>query len=120
MEKGGKKRGDVEKHDGGEAGKKEIGRARVRIEEQLGGACPTARSARSFRDAAEGFIEAYGGSNVDGLAGDGGVRAINEHQDLRAHVVEQAVGVIDRNLDPDARFAGDDEIVQIMIILKRS
>ncbi len=36
---------------------------------------------------------------------------------MRAHIVEQAVRVIDGDFDAHARLAGDDQIVQIMIIL---
>src|SRR5260370_18257571 len=42
---------------------------------------------------------------------------IDKDEDLRAHIVEQAVGGIDGDFDADARLAGDDQIVQVVIIL---
>src|SRR6266852_2081999 len=64
-----------------------------------------------------GDVEEHDGSgDVDGLTGDGGVRAVDEHEDLGAHLVEETVGIVDGDFDADTRFAGDDEIVQIVIV----
>src|ERR1700740_3539423 len=70
--------GDVEEHDGGEARKKEIGRARVGIEEQLG-AHVHGKVGAVLQTAGKRFIEADGSGDVDGLAGDGRVRAVDEN-----------------------------------------
>src|SRR6266852_5557770 len=112
---GGKKRGDVEEHDGSEAGQKEICRARIGIEKKLR-AHIDGKFGAVLQNAPKRFIEADGSGDVDGLTGDGGVRAVDEHEDLGAHLVEETVGIIDGDFDADTRFAGDDEIVQIVIV----
>src|SRR5260370_21730298 len=111
---GREKCGDVEEHDGSEAGKKEIGRARIWIEEQLGPHV-YGQIGAVLQDAAKGFIKANGGSNVDRLTGDRGVGAVDEDENLGAHIVEQAVGVIDGGFGAHARLARDDQIVQVVI-----
>ena len=50
------------------------------------------------------------------MAGDGRVRAVDEDEDLGAHLVKKTVGIINGNLDANAGLAGDDEIVQIVIV----
>src|SRR5260370_32500387 len=112
---GREKWGDVEEHDGSEAGKKEIGRARIWIEEQLGPHV-YGQIGAVLQDAAKGFIKANGGSNVDRLTGDRGVGAVDEDENLGAHIVEQAVGGIHGGFDAHAPLAGDDQIVQGVII----
>src|SRR5579859_1057454 len=113
--KGGEKGGDVEKHDGGEAGKEEIGRTRIGIEEQLGAHVHGEGSAVG-EDAVERFVEADGVGDVDGLSCDGGVRAVNENENLRAHVVEQAIGIVHGYFDAHARFARDNHVVEVVIV----
>jgi len=49
----------------------------VRVEEQLG-ADIDRKSGTILKNAAERFVEADGGGHVDGLAGDRGVRAVDE------------------------------------------
>ncbi len=44
-------------------------------------------------------------------------RAVDEHQNLRAHLVQKAVGIVYGDFDSDSRFAGDDQIVQVMIVV---
>src|SRR6266568_231306 len=113
---GRQERGDVEQQNGSEAREKEIRRARAGIEEQLG-AHVDGKGSAVLENAAQRFIEANGGGYVDGLAGDGRVRAVNEDEDLSAHVMEQAVGIIYRNLDAHARPGGNDGVVQIAVII---
>ena len=55
--------------------------------------------------------------DVDGLAGDGGIRSVDEHQDLGAHLMKEPVGIVNRDLDAHTRLAGDDHVVEIMIVL---
>ena len=115
---GGKEGGDIEKKNGGESGEKEIGGAGIRIEEDLGAHIDGEGTAiGTSKDTAQGFVEADGGADIDGLAGDGGIRAINEHEDLPGHAMEQLVGIVDGNLDADAALAGDDGVVEIVIIV---
>src|SRR5258708_7089846 len=113
---GGQERGDVEQQNGGEAREKEIRRARVGIEEQLG-AHVDGKGSAVLENSAQRFIEANGGGYVDGLAGDGRVRAVNEDEDLSAHVVEEEVRIMHRNLAADAGLGGNDGVVQIAGII---
>src|SRR5882757_8753938 len=108
--------GDVEEHDRGESRQEKIGRARIGIEKKLG-AHVDGKCGAVLYNAAKGFVEADRGANVDGLARDGRVRAVDEHQNLRAHLVQKAVGIVDWDFDSDSRFAGDDQIVQVMIVI---
>src|ERR1700682_356885 len=66
------KGGDIEKQDGREARQEEIWRTRVRIEKNFR-AHLHGHGITVSQDAAERFIEADSGRNVDGLAGDGRV-----------------------------------------------
>ena len=111
------KRGDVEEQDGGQAGQKEIRRARVGIKENFRSHVHRERSGAVLENAAQRFIEADGGGDIDGLAGYRGIGAVNEHQDLGAHLVEKAVGIVDGNLDAHARAAGDDGVVEVLVVL---
>src|SRR6267143_141522 len=72
---------------------------------------------RTIENAAERFVEADGGGHVDGMAGDRGVRAVDEDEDLGAHVVEKAVRIIHGNLDSDAGLSGNDGVVEIAVVL---
>src|SRR6266571_699305 len=113
---GGQERGDVEQQNGGEAREKEIRRARVGIEEQLG-AHVHRKGGAILQNAAERLIETDRGGDVDSLAGDGRVRTVDEDEDLGAHVVEEAVGIIHRNLDADAGLGGNDGVVEVAIVI---
>src|SRR6266849_2729468 len=95
---------------GGQAGQEEIGGARVWIEEQFWSHVDS-HGAAVFQYAAKGLVEPDGGGDVDGLSGDGGVRAINEHEHLRAALMEQVIGIVHGNLDANAGASGDDFVV---------
>jgi hypothetical protein len=112
---GGKKSGDVQQENGGQAGQEEIRGAGVRVEEQLG-AHIDGQGGTILQNATQGFVKADGGGDVDGLAGDRGVRAVDEDEDLGAHVVEKPIGIIHGNLDAHAGFSGNDGIVEVLIV----
>src|SRR5256886_15087453 len=61
-----------------------------------------------LENSAKRFVEADGGSDIDGLARDGRVRAVNEDEHLRAHVVEEAGRIVNGYLDAHACFTGED------------
>ena len=115
--KGGKESGDVEEENRGKAGQEEIGRARIWIEEDFGAHVDGKADARTGQDAAKGFIKANGGGDVNGLAGNGRIGAIDENENLSAHLVEEFIGVVDRNFDADAAFTGNDGVVEVFIIV---
>ena len=111
----GKKSGDVKKKDGGQARQEEIRGAGIGIEEHLG-AHIHCKAGAVLENSAKRFVEADGGSDIDGLARDGRVRAVNEDEHLRAHVVEEAVRIVYGNLDAHACFTGDDGVVEVAVI----
>src|SRR6267154_5661594 len=113
---GGEEGGYVQEQNGGKPGKKEIGRAGIGIEEELGTHLDSHLSA-ILQNAAQRFVESDGGGDIDGLTGHGGIGAVDEDEDLRASLVEKAIGVVDWDLDADACAAGDDFIVQVAIVL---
>src|SRR5258708_1901532 len=108
--------GDVQQENSGQAGQEEIRGTGVRVEEQLGPDID-GKGGTILKNAAKRFVEADGGGHVDGLAGDRGVRAVDENEDLSAHVVEEAVRIIHGNLDADAGLPGNDGVVEIAIVL---
>src|SRR5882762_8268096 len=82
---GGEERGDVQQENSRGTG--------VRIEQHFG-AHIDGKGGPILQNAAERFVEADGGRDVDGLAGDRGVRAVDENENLGAHTVEEAVRII--------------------------
>ena len=114
---GGEKGGDVEKKDGGEAGEKKVRRAGIRVEKDFGAHVHGKSGVGGRENAAERLIEANGGGDVDGLPGDGGIGTVDEDEDLGAHLVEEFVGIVDRNFDTDATFTGNDGVVEILVIV---
>src|SRR6267154_2122158 len=113
---GGEEGGYVQEQNGGEPGKEKIGRAGIGIEKKLGAHFDGHLSA-ILQNPAQRFVESDGGGDIDGLTGHGGIGAVDEDEDLRASLVEKAIGVVDWDLDADACAAGDDFIVQIAIVL---
>lgn len=114
---GGEEGGDVEEEDGGESGKKEVGRTRVGIEKDFGAHVDGKDGVGTGEDTAEGFVEADSGGDVNGLARDGGIGAVDEDENLCAHLMEELVRVIDGNFDADAAFAGNDGVIQVFVIV---
>lgn len=108
---------DVEEQNSGEAGEKEIRGTGIGIEEDFGAHVDGKGGVRVGEDAAQGFVEADGGGDVDGLAGDGRIGAVGKNQDLGAHLVKELVGIIDGDFDADAALAGDDGVIQILVVL---
>src|SRR6267142_1590169 len=108
--------GYVEEQNGCESGKEKIGRAGIGIEEKLGAHLDCHLSA-ILQDAAERFVEPDGGGDIDGLAGHGGIGAVEKNEDLRASLVQEAIRIIYWDFDADARAAGDNFIVEIAIVL---
>src|SRR6267142_2519185 len=106
--------GYVEEQNGCESGKEKIGRAGIGIEEELGTHLNGHLSA-ILQDAAERFVEPDGGGDIDGLTGDGGIGAVDENEDLRASLMQEATGIIDRDLDADARSASNDFVVEVAV-----
>src|ERR1700757_1982251 len=113
--KRGEERGHVEKEDRSQSGQKEVRGTGVRIEKNFG-AHVHGKSGIAGEDPAERLIEANRGGNIDRLAGHGGVGAIDQNEDLGVHLMEEFVGIIDRDFDAHAAFAGDDGVIQIAII----
>src|SRR5882724_10711168 len=113
---GGEEGGYVQEQNGGEPGKEKIGRAGIGIKEELGTHLDGHLRA-ILQDAAQRFVESDGGGDIDGLTGNGGIGAVDENEDLRASLVQEAIGIIDRDLDANSCAAGDDFIVQIAIVL---
>src|SRR5712671_3743508 len=111
---GGEEGGYVQEQNGGEPGKKEIGGAGIGIEEELGTHLDGHLSA-ILQDAAKRFVEPDGGGDIDGLTGDGRIGAVDENEDLRASLVQEAIGIIYWNFDADARAAGDDFVVEVAV-----
>src|SRR4029077_19264597 len=62
------------------------------------------------------FIQTNGGGYVNGLTGHGRIGAVDKHQNLGAHVVDQAVRIIHGNFYTHAGAPGDDGVVQIAIV----
>ena len=114
---GGEKGGDIQKQNRGQPRQKEIRGAGVGIEKNLWPHVNGEGSEAVLKNAAQGFIQADGSRDVDGLTGDGGIRPVDEHQDLRAHVVKKAIGVVDGDFDAYARPAGNDGIVESIVVL---
>src|SRR5712672_2091419 len=108
--------GYVGEQNGCESGKEKIGRAGIGIEEELGAHLNGHLSA-ILQDAAERFVEPDGRGDIDGLTGDGGIGAVDENENLGASLVEKAIGILYRDLDADARAAGDNFIVEVAIVL---
>src|SRR5882762_3069240 len=98
--KGGEESGYVEEQNGCESGKEKIGRAGIGIEEKLG-AHLDGHLRAILQDAAERFVEPDSGGDVDGLTGNGGIGAVDENEDLRASLMQEAIGIIDRDLDTE-------------------
>src|SRR6266436_4931895 len=113
---GGEESGYVEEQNGCESGKEKIGRAGIRIEEKLGAHLDSHLSA-ILQDAAQRFVEPDGGGDIDGLTGHGGIGAVDKNEDLRASLVQEAIRIIDRDLDADARAASNDFVVEVAIVL---
>jgi len=42
-------------------------------------------------------------------------RTVNQHQHLRAHLVQQFIGIIDGNFDANARFTGNDHVIHFKV-----
>src|SRR5712675_2180752 len=111
---GGEEGGYVQEQNGGEPGKEKIGRAGIGIEEKLGTHLDGHLRA-ILQDAAQRFVQPDGGGDIDGLAGHGRIGAVDENEDLRTSLVQEAIGIIDRDLDADARAASNDFVVEVAV-----
>src|ERR1700730_1293580 len=112
---GGEKGCNVEQQNCGETGQEEVWRAGIRIEEELW-THVDGHSSAFGEHAAKRLIESDSCGYVDGLSGDGGIGAVDKHQNLRAHFMDEAVGIVDGNFYAHASTAGDDGVVQIMVV----
>ena len=108
---------DVEEQDGDQAREEEIGGAGIGVEEDFRAHFDREDGGVIGEHATERLIEADGGGDVDGLPSNGGVRAIDKHEDLCAHLVEQLVGIVDGDFDADAAFAGDNGVIEVAVVI---
>src|SRR5712672_1440765 len=111
---GGEESGYVQEQNGGESRKEKIGRAGIGIEEKLGAHLDGHLSA-ILQDAAKRFVEPDGGGDIDGLAGHGRIGAVDENEDLRASLVQEAIRIIYWDFDDDARAASNDFVVEVAV-----
>ena len=89
--------------NGDEAGDEEVRRASGGVVED--GGADLDGHLRGAEDAVEGLFEGDSGGGVDGLAGDGGVGAVDEDEDGGGGAALELAGVVVGNFDCDARFA---------------
>src|SRR5208283_2113925 len=115
--KRGEKSRHVQEQDCHQAGQKEIRRTRIGIEKNFRAHLHRERGVAVGQDAAERFIEADGGGDVYRLARHGRIGPVNQHQDLRAGLVQQPVGVIHGNLDPHAAPAGNNRVIEVPVVV---
>src|SRR5882724_8413036 len=111
---GGEEGGYVQEQNGGEPGKEKIGRAGIGIKEELGTHLDGHLRA-ILQDAAQRFVESDGGGDIDGLTGNGGIGAVDKNEDLCASLVHEAIGIIYRDFDGDARAASNDFVVEVAV-----
>ena len=114
---GGEEGGDVQEKDGGEAGQEEVRGARIGIKENFRAHFDGERGAAGGQDAAKGFIETDGGGHVNGLSRDGRVGTVDEDENLGGHAMEKLVGIIDGNFEADAALAGNDGVVEVVVVV---
>ncbi len=113
--KRGEECGDVEQHNGGETRKEEIRRTGIGIEEKLRPHVDGERGA-VLQNSTERLVQTDGVAHVYRLPGDGRIRAIDKYENLGAHLMQEAVGIVDGDLDADARFPGNDHVVEIVVV----
>src|SRR5882762_161210 len=111
---GGEESGYVQEQNGCESGKKKIGRAGIGIKEKLG-AHLDGHLRAILQDAAERFVQPDGGGDIDGLTGHGRIGAVDENEDLRTSLVEEAIGIIYWDFDADTRAASNDFVVEVAV-----
>ncbi len=90
--------------NGDEAGNEEVCRASGGVVED--GGADFDGQLRGAEDAVEGLFESDSGGGVDGLSGDGGVGAVDEDENGRGGAVLELTGVVVRDFDSHACFAG--------------
>ncbi len=98
-----------------QAGDKEVGGACSRVVEH-GGSYLDGHGAVG-QHAAEGLLERDAGGGAHGLAGDAGVRSVDQHEDGCGGAVLQATRVVVGNADADAGFAAADGFVHLVLRL---
>src|SRR5271154_1444397 len=95
---------------------KKIWRPRIRVKQKL--RPHIHRECRPIRqNPPQQFTQPIRCRHVDRDSRHRGIRTIDQHKNLRALPVKQLVGIIHRDLDPDARIPADNRVVHVVIAL---